>query len=621
MILKLQPTLKHYLWGGQRLKTLFARESAEEKVAESWEVSVHPDGESRTSEGTLSDYLRQNPLAVSPAGGPFPVLIKYIDAKQNLSVQVHPDDAYARRNEGDNGKTEMWYIVEAEEGAGIYCGLTRDMGRGEFVKAVQEGTVEELLNFIPVKAGDCFLIKAGTLHAIGAGCVICEVQQSSNVTYRVYDYGRRDDKGNLRPLHLEKALDVIKFSAFHDETGRGDYVQTAGGKVRKLTECAYFSCRELLLSGEFEERNGQSFVAVNVLEGEGTVNGEPYRKGDSFFIPCGEKYTLRGSGKMILTTKPNKKYYAGIDIGGTFVKLGIVDEEGNLLIKDQIPTGKERPYTEVAASIAESVANLAQKLGLKLDGAGMGAPGMIDSENGTIIYSNNFGWKDVPLCEEIAGRLGVPVKLTNDANAAALGEAYCGAGKGYRSTVLITLGTGVGGGIIIDGKLFEGGRSAGAELGHTVIRYGGEKCTCGRKGCFEAYASATALIRQTKCAMQKHTESALWQICPDLESVNGKTAFDGMRAGDKTAKKVIKDYIAYLAAGIVNMANIFRPDAILLGGGICKEGETLLKPLRKHLKRDLYGGTDYAPVAIERASLGNDAGIYGAACLMMPGRA
>ena len=182
----------------------------------------------------------------------------------------------------------------------------------------------------------------------------------------------------------------------------------------------------------------------------------------------------------------------------------------------------------------------------------------------------------------------------------------------------MTLGTGVGGGIVIDGKLFEGNKSAGAEIGHEVIRFGGEKCTCGRRGCFEAYASATALIAQTRRAMLKDRDSALWKLCGgELERVDGKTAFDGMRAGDKCGERVVKRYIGYLAEGITNLANVFRPEAILLGGGVCAEGDNLLKPLKRKVHRLLYGGTKYAPVEIAVASLGNDAGLCGAARLAM----
>ncbi len=623
-MLKLNPVLKDYIWGGRKLKDIFGRDNGGKLISESWEVSVHADGPSMYSGGTLADYITNNPQSVSARGGEFPVLIKYIDAAQNLSVQVHPNDEYAKRVEGDNGKTEMWYIVKADEGAGIYCGFKRDTGKEEFLQKVQDGTVEELLNFIPVHEGDCFLIEAGTVHAIGAGCVICEVQQSSNVTYRVYDYNRRDAAGNLRPLHIEKASDVINFREFADNTGSGAFETVEGGKIRLLTDCKYFTCHELLLGGEYSETCENSFAALNVIEGSGTINGESFKCGDSFFIPCGESFTLCGNGKIIITGRHETKYYAGIDLGGTFIKCGIVSDRGKILIKDKIPTGKERPYDEIAQDMAELVRTLAAKVGLsteKLDGAGIGSPGFINSERGIIVYSNNFDWHDVPLVASLESKLDMPVSITNDANAAALGENFCGAGKAYRSMVLVTLGTGVGGGIILDGKLYEGGYSAGAEIGHEVIRVDGEKCTCGRKGCLEAYASATALIRRAKRAMSKNPDSKLWELCGgDINGIDGKMIFDALGCGDKTAKRVIKDYVKYLAAGIVNIANVFRPEAILLGGGISAAGDALMIPLYKEFESGVFGGNESAPVKLKLATLGNDAGICGAARLAMEKR-
>lgn len=620
-IFKLTPVLKDYIWGGYRLKELFGRENGGKKISESWEVSVHPDGLSGCGSGTLADELAENPQAVDKEGNPLPVLIKYIDAKQNLSVQVHPDDAYARKAENDNGKTEMWYILAADDGAGIYCGFKRDTSREEFLEKVGNGTVEELLNFIPVKKGDCFLIEAGTVHAIGAGCAICEVQESSNVTYRVYDYMRRDDAGNLRALHIDKAAEVINYRAYRDKTGSGEFVPVKGGALKLLTECAYFRCRELSLDGKYTERAERSFVAVNVLSGSGEIGGIKFQSGDSFFVPCGESFTLKGKAQIMLTDEGRTvKYFAGVDLGGTFIKCGIVGSDGKLLIKDKIPTGSHRPYELIAEDIANLVKRLSEEAGVEIEAVGAGSPGTVDSANGVVVYSNNIAWKDVPLGEQIGKRLNLPVYLTNDANAAALGESYAGAGRDHKSIVLITLGTGVGGGIVLDGKLYEGGRSAGAELGHTVIRMNGERCTCGRRGCFEAYASATALIRQTKAAMIKNPESALWGVCGgDREKADGKTPFDAMRAGDRTAKKVVRDYIRYLGEGITNVCNVFRPDAVIVGGGICAEGETLMRPLRKFVQKNLFGGNGYAPVKILTASLGNDAGIFGAARLAMHG--
>ncbi len=309
-------------------------------------------------------------------------------------------------------------------------------------------------------------------------------------------------------------------------------------------------------------------------------------------------------------------YYAGIDLGGTNIKCGIVDEEGNIIVQESVPTHSEKGFSYVTETMSGLVIKLARETKIDVRAVGVGSPGMIDGERGVVVYSNNLGWKKVPLVAELKDRLRLPVRITNDANAAAYGEYTCGAGKKYQSIVLLTLGTGVGSGIVLDGKLFEGSRGAGAELGHETIRFGGEKCTCGRRGCLEAYASATALIRQAKRAMEKDSRSKLWKLCGgDINNVNGKTAFDGMRAGDATAKKVVNAYTRYLAEGIANIVNAFRPEAILLGGGIGREGDTLISPLKRKVNRLLFGDLRYAPVKILTASLGNHAGLVGAALL------
>ena len=248
-------------------------------------------------------------------------------------------------------------------------------------------------------------------------------------------------------------------------------------------------------------------------------------------------------------------------------------------------------------------------------GVGMGSPGMIDSKKGVVVFSGNLHWSHFPLAEETQKLLNLPVKVANDANVAALGETKFGCGKNYQNTILITLGTGVGGGVVIDGKLFEGYQSAGAELGHSVIVAGGEQCTCGRKGCLEAYASATALIRDTKRAMENNKNSKMWAI-GSTEQVTGKTAFD-YYDNDESAKAVVDNYIEKLGVGLTNLANEFRPEAIILGGGVCAQGDNLVKPLQAFLDKEIFAGEKGPQVKILTATLGNAAGILGAAALFM----
>ncbi|MDE6411647.1 MAG: ROK family protein [Clostridia bacterium] len=304
----------------------------------------------------------------------------------------------------------------------------------------------------------------------------------------------------------------------------------------------------------------------------------------------------------------------GIDLGGMSAKAAVLNG-GVLEGKCSVATSKEDSPKKTAEKLAYLAKEAARKAGIdfdKISAIGIGSPGAVDSETGMVVSWTNFDWTGVELARLVSESIKKPVFVLNDANAAALGEAKYGAGKKYSDSILITLGTGVGGGIMIGGKLFEGYKSAGAEIGHAIIRQGGELCTCGRRGCFERYASASALIRSTKRAMEEHKESALWKFAKTLDEVNGRTAFLARAEGDETAQKVVSDYIAALGEGIVNLVNILRPQAIILGGGVSHEGENLLAPLREYVRPQIYA-YDYAPVDILCAELGNDAGLYGAA--------
>ncbi len=311
------------------------------------------------------------------------------------------------------------------------------------------------------------------------------------------------------------------------------------------------------------------------------------------------------------------KAYIGIDIGGMTIKGIVLDMTGASICEDVIETGCNESSKKMCDNIATLVERLIEngKVSRRTSTVGIGCPGVIDSARGIVVFAGNLHLKAFPLAQEVEDRIHMPVKITNDANAAALGEAKFGAGKDYDDSILITLGTGVGGGIIIDGKLFEGYKSAGAEIGHTVIVAGGRPCTCGRKGCFEAYSSASALMARTREVMQEHPESLMWNTYKP-ETVTGRTPFEYAEK-DEWAKEVVDWYVRYLACGITNMANIFRPQVVMLGGGVSKQRTRLTNPLQEIVDSEIIGGIDYAPVKVVTASLGNKAGAYGAAALFM----
>lgn len=312
------------------------------------------------------------------------------------------------------------------------------------------------------------------------------------------------------------------------------------------------------------------------------------------------------------------KYYVGIDLGGTFIKAGVVDENYNIVAKASIPSEVDGNNEALADRMAECAKKAMAELGLGIEdiaSVGVGTPGAVDSKNGVVVYANNLQFHNTPLRAYLESRLHTSVYVENDANVAAYGEALAGAAAGVANVVVITLGTGVGGGIIIDGKIYTGFNQFGGELGHTVIEYNGWQCTCGRKGCLEAYTSATGLIKMTRIAMAENPGSKLWEVCPDMNKVDGKTAFDAMRLGDEAGAAVVGKYISYLGNGLANFVNIFQPEVLLIGGGICKEGETLLAPLREIIEKESYSIEGQPTCELRRCALGNDAGTIGAAML------
>ncbi|MDP4120455.1 MAG: ROK family protein [Bacillota bacterium] len=314
-------------------------------------------------------------------------------------------------------------------------------------------------------------------------------------------------------------------------------------------------------------------------------------------------------------------YHIGIDLGGTNIVAGVVDDNYKILAKADCKTAVPRPETDICDSMASVAKKAAEKAGITMDQVdciGIGVPGAVNPKTGVVEYSANLffhNWEIVKMMEE---RLDNEIIIENDANAAAYGEYLAGAAKGAKNAIAITIGTGVGAGIIINGKIYSGSNYAGAEMGHMVIVFDGKECACGRKGCFETYASATGLIAMTKEAIlgERPDFSYMLKLCSgDINKVSGITAFRAMKDGDSMGKAVVDKFISYLACGITNAINIFQPDVLCIGGGVSREGETLLAPLRTIIEQERYTKHNDKQTQICVASLGNDAGIIGAAFL------
>ena len=309
--------------------------------------------------------------------------------------------------------------------------------------------------------------------------------------------------------------------------------------------------------------------------------------------------------------------FLGIDLGGTNIAAGVVDKNGSLIAKGSVPTRKA-PWQEVISDMAKLANDVTQNAGLSMQGIqsiGIGSPGIPDNEKGTIVRNYNLGFHNTPVRTEMQKYFSVPIQLENDANCAALAESAIGAAKGVKHSVTITLGTGIGGGIVIDGKIYSGFNHAASELGHMVIVRGGEKCSCGKLGCWEAYAAASALIRQTVNAAKQNPHSVIHSLVQNnLDAVNAKTVFDAYEQGDGVAAEVIDAYISYLSEGIINIIDILHPEVIVLGGGVSQAGDAILVPLRKAVCDGAFS-TDVLQTEIRLALLGNDAGIIGAAML------
>lgn len=313
------------------------------------------------------------------------------------------------------------------------------------------------------------------------------------------------------------------------------------------------------------------------------------------------------------------KHYIGIDLGGTNIVSGVVDESYQILSTASTPTNLPRDAREIVKDMVMVTKEAIKKAGLSIEditSIGVGVPGTANKESGLVEYANNLGFYNEPLLELMKEHFDKPIYFDNDANVAAYGEYLAGCGRGTKSLVMVTLGTGVGGGIVLNDRIYTGSNYAGGELGHISIKFDGKECNCGRKGCFEVYGSATALIEMTRDAMEKDPDSKMWDLCNgEKDKVEGKTVFDAINLSDSTAKEVLDNYIYYLSVGITDIINIFQPEVLCIGGGISKAGDMFLNPLKELIDKQVYTRNSANQTKIMIATLHNDAGIIGAAML------
>lgn len=313
------------------------------------------------------------------------------------------------------------------------------------------------------------------------------------------------------------------------------------------------------------------------------------------------------------------KHYLGLDVGGTNMVAGVVDSHLRLIEKVSIPTRANKSVEIIVSDMVKVTEEVIKKSHLSIEDFeswGIGMPSCINPKTHLLVHANCFGWKNIPIYDYLNGCLPLPINIENDANCAAFGEKIAGVGQNYDNMLMLTLGTGVGGGIIIDRKIYSGADGMGAELGHSKLVYDGKRCTCGQKGCMEAYCSSTALIRESRKAIESGKKTLLHDYCEgNMDNLNGRIIFKAMHEGDNVAKEIIDNYINHLAAGISTLITIFRPEVIVLGGGISHSGNFLFDKLNSKLHEVTFGGSEIGVPPVIPAKLGNDAGIIGAALL------
>ena len=626
-LIVLKPVLHNNIWGGRRLEQ-FGYELPDGPVGECWGISAHPHGDCTVDGGpfdgmTLSQlWDEHHELFEGAKGDRFPLLIKVLDALDDLSIQVHPDDAYAMEHEnGSLGKHECWYVLDCHEHAHIIVGQ-HAKSREEFAKLVEENRWHDMENFVPIKKGDFFDIKPGTVHAILGSTLILETQQSSDVTYRVFDYNRRQPDGSLRELHLQQAMDVIDYGAKAPVSGKVTAPEVNG--ITKLMSCEYFEVLRVRVTPDAPVRLEQQhpFMCLSVVAGAGGQVTTPagtwtVRKGSHFVAPFGSG-ALSFSGDMMLicsyvptiaasgwgkgdypearTAGTATKNRIGIDIGGTQLRVAAYNEDGEELAKEVMPNDHDLGPAENLQRLIDVI----EGWGIDYMGIGVGAPGPLNFKAGKILNPPNLpGWENFNIVSFLERETKHRVRLNNDANVAGLAESLSGAGWGYESLFYFTVSTGVGGAYIYQNQIIGGANSCAAEVFNMVVNEFDDVRPGMNVGAVEEQASGPSIARIASKGLGRAVAPA--------------EVFALYEQGDETACAVIDRAADVLAKAVHNVSCVVDPDVFVFGGSVALNNPWFIDLVCEKAKKLVLNPST---LRIELAKCGGDAGLIGASLLV-----
>ncbi len=606
MFFKLIPFLESNFWGGKKLNTLYNKKLDDKNISESYEFSL---SETRLSsilvdskELLLKDYLENNDLGLNLKGCDLKVLIKLIDSKEDLSLKVHPSDPHAKEYYNRIGKTEDWYILNALEGAHIYLGFNDNYTKEEVEKAIEEDRLVELLNKVEVKAGEFYKVPSGSIHGIGKGVTLYEIQEDSDISFRIYDFDRNDEN---RELKVKEALDCINYSKYE--------LKKEQINEHLLTANNYYELYRYFVNGFYKfKNNGNSFAVITIITDDVKINNKPVMKGDSYYIEPDTEIEFSGKGLFLLSRVPDLAI--GLDVGGTSIKGLIIDDLSNKVAETKVVTESHLGLDRLYENMAKAYYNLINQADIPhgfFRKIGVGCPGNIDSRTGLVLLSGNLNLRNAPISRGLSNLINMDVIIENDANCAALGEYYYTDKRKYHDMTLITLGTGVGSGFIIDSKLFKGGQGSTTELGHMKVKNDSVMCTCGQYGCFEALISL-ARIKSEVDKLRSNKETGLSELISDTDNPLKIFTLDDT---NETAKKYAWRYQKNLLLGLVNVCNLFQPELIVIGGGVSYVVNKYFSKLEYLMNKNKFSGFDAPKVKLVHAKLGNDAGAYGACAL------